>query len=370
MKNKKIGAVIVAGGMSSRMRDFKPLLPIGSKSMIETTVENYKQLGVEEIVVVTGYRSEDIEESLKEKNLNFIKNKHYNKTHMYDSVCLGLKELSEDTDYTFISPADSPFVQQFTLKKMVDEINISNHELIQPVYEGKDGHPIILKKEFFKIILEHDGTMGMQGVIKNNNKKCGKLSFVDQGIVMDADRPNDYFKILEYNEIKNCPTVEICEKIQKYFKIEDKVVLHSQKVTTVALDICEKLKKKGFKLNVNLLIAGGLLHDIGKGKVNHAKVGSKWLKSMGYEKLSDIVSEHMELKKIPKIPTEKEIIFLSDKLVKEDEIVTINERFENKKYLYEDNKKVLKIIERRKKQAKEVYKLIFNNYELDDYKNK
>ncbi len=364
MSNKKIGAVIVAGGMSSRMKDFKPLLPIGSKSMIETTVENYKQLGVGEIVVVTGYRSEDIEKILKRKNVSLIKNRDYDKTHMYDSVCIGLKELSGDIDYTFISPADSPLVQQFTLKKMIDEINISNYVLIQPVYVGKDGHPIILKKEFFRTILEHDGTMGIQGVIKNNNEKCGKLSFVDPGIVMDADRPKDYFKILEYNENKNCPTVEICEKIQKYFKIEEDIELHSQKVASLALDICEKLKKKGVNLNVNLLIAGGLLHDIGKGKVNHAKVGSRWLKSMGYKKLSDIVSEHIELKKIPEIPTEKEIIFLSDKLVKEDEIVKIDERFESKKYLYKDNKEALKTIEKRKKQSEEVYNLIFNKYGL------
>jgi len=364
MSNKKIGAVIVAGGMSSRMKDFKPLLPIGSKSMIETTVENYKQLGVGEIVVVTGYRSEDIEKTFKEKNINFIKNKHYNKTHMYDSVCIGLKELSGNIDYIFISPADSPLVQQFTLKKMIDEINISNYVLIQPVYEGKDGHPIILKKEFFRTILEHDGTMGIQGVIKNNKEKCGKLSFVDPGIVMDADRPKDYFKILEYNENKNCPTVEICEKIQKYFKIEEDIALHSQKVTTLALDIYEKLKKKGVKLNVNLLIAGGLLHDIGKGKVNHGKVGSRWLKSMGYKKLSDIVSEHMELKKISKVPTEKEVIFLSDKLVKEDKIVTIEKRFKNKQNLYDNNKNALITIKKRKNQAEAVYNLIFNKYGL------
>ncbi len=364
MRNKNIAALILAGGMSSRMKDFKPLLPIGSKSMIETTVENYKQLGVGEIIVVTGYRSEDIEKTFKENNLNFIKNKNYNKTHMYDSICLGLEELSEDIDNTFISPADSPFVQQFTLKKMIDVINISNHALIQSVYEGKEGHPIILKKDFSRRIQEHEGAMGMQGVIKNNKKKCGKISFVDPGIIMDADKPKDYFKILEYNEKKNCPTVDICEKIQKYFKIEEDVLLHSQKVTTLALDIYEKLKIKGVKLNVNLLMAGGLLHDIGKGKVNHAKVGSLWLKSMGYEKLSDIVSEHMELKKISKVPTEKEVIILSDKLVKEDKIVTIEKRFKNKQNLYDNNKNALITIKKRKNQAEAVYNLIFNKYGL------
>ena len=63
-KINKAGALIVAAGMSSRMNDFKPLMKIGRYSMIENAVINYKNSGIDEIIIVTGFRENDIKEKL------------------------------------------------------------------------------------------------------------------------------------------------------------------------------------------------------------------------------------------------------------------------------------------------------------------
>jgi CTP:molybdopterin cytidylyltransferase MocA len=52
----KTGAVIVAAGMSSRMHDFKPLLKIGSITIVQRIIATLQQAGVDLIVLVTGYR--------------------------------------------------------------------------------------------------------------------------------------------------------------------------------------------------------------------------------------------------------------------------------------------------------------------------
>lgn len=361
MSNIKIGAVIVAGGLSSRMNDFKPLLSIGNKTMIETVIENYRVIGVEEIVVVTGYRAGDIEEVLKESGISFVRNENYEKTHMFDSVCMGLKELSDKIDFTFVSPVDSPFVQQFTLKRMIDEMQRFNYRLIQPAYEGKNGHPLLLRKDFFSIMLEHDGSMGMQGAIARMGVGYGKISFVDPGIVLDSDRSNDYIRLLEYNENRDCPSIELCRKIQDYFNMTDAVKLHSDMVADVAINIIRNLSRKGILLNSNVIMAASLLHDIAKGRPRHAEVGAEWLMEMGYEEISKITAEHMELREIHSVPTEKEVVFLADKLVKEDRLVTIDERFLLKENLYKNDACVAKIIGKRKKQAEILHSIIFEN---------
>ena len=59
-------AVILAGGLGSRLRPFteiipKPLLPIGEKSVLEIQIYRLKKYGFDEIYLATNYKSEYIE---------------------------------------------------------------------------------------------------------------------------------------------------------------------------------------------------------------------------------------------------------------------------------------------------------------------
>jgi NDP-mannose synthase len=59
-------AVILAGGLGTRLRPFteiipKPLLPIGEKSVLEIQIERLKESGFDQIYLATNYKSEYIE---------------------------------------------------------------------------------------------------------------------------------------------------------------------------------------------------------------------------------------------------------------------------------------------------------------------
>lgn len=59
-------AVILAGGLGTRLRPFtdvipKPLLPIGEQSLMELQILNLQKHGVDEIFVATNYKSEFVE---------------------------------------------------------------------------------------------------------------------------------------------------------------------------------------------------------------------------------------------------------------------------------------------------------------------
>lgn len=59
-------AVILAGGLGTRLRPFtqiipKPLLPIGDKSVLEIQIEHLRKRGFDEIFLATNYKSEYIE---------------------------------------------------------------------------------------------------------------------------------------------------------------------------------------------------------------------------------------------------------------------------------------------------------------------
>jgi NDP-sugar pyrophosphorylase family protein len=59
-------AVILAGGLGTRLRPFteiipKPLLPIGEKAVLEIQIENLKKYGCNEVFLATNYKSDYIE---------------------------------------------------------------------------------------------------------------------------------------------------------------------------------------------------------------------------------------------------------------------------------------------------------------------
>lgn len=59
-------AVILAGGLGTRLRPFtevipKPLLPVGEKAILEIQIERFKKFGFDELFLATNYKSEFIE---------------------------------------------------------------------------------------------------------------------------------------------------------------------------------------------------------------------------------------------------------------------------------------------------------------------
>jgi CDP-glycerol glycerophosphotransferase (TagB/SpsB family)/choline kinase len=82
-------AIILAGGMAKRLRPVtnnlpKCLLNVGGKTIIDRQIENLLQEGVEEIILVTGFKSELLEQHIQlhhpSKNIRIIKNELYEST--------------------------------------------------------------------------------------------------------------------------------------------------------------------------------------------------------------------------------------------------------------------------------------------------
>lgn len=90
-------AVILAAGMASRLRpltDDRPkcLLTVGTRCLLQRTVDSIKAAGITELVVVTGYRGEMIREFITahygDMNVSFIDNADYKTTNNIYSLWL------------------------------------------------------------------------------------------------------------------------------------------------------------------------------------------------------------------------------------------------------------------------------------------
>jgi CTP:molybdopterin cytidylyltransferase MocA len=88
----KIGAIILAAGLSSRMGQFKPLEQIGERSLLGHCFQLFHDCGIRRITVVTGHRGEEISQACKGLKTKTVANSNY-LTGMFSSIQCGVKQI-------------------------------------------------------------------------------------------------------------------------------------------------------------------------------------------------------------------------------------------------------------------------------------
>tara|TARA_Y100000768_G_scaffold275659_1_gene211252 strand:+ start:1031 stop:1741 length:711 start_codon:yes stop_codon:yes gene_type:complete len=92
--------VLLAAGKSSRIfnniKKHKCLIGIRNKPIINHLIENSKKNNIDDISVITGFKSKVLKKKIKIKNINFIHNKYFSKYEMVYSIYLALKKINDD----------------------------------------------------------------------------------------------------------------------------------------------------------------------------------------------------------------------------------------------------------------------------------
>ena len=190
----KTGAVIVAAGMSTRMKQFKQMMKIGNLTMAERVIMSFRKAGIDDIVVVIGYRGDELKEALAYLNPVFIENKDYEHTQMFESAKLGLEHFLEGYDKALFCPVD---VTAFSIKTLEQVIKCKS-EIAVPRCKGRNGHPIAIKSSLIPGILSYQGERGLKGAMEASGVPIDYIEVDDMGSLMDADTVEDYERIVQF----------------------------------------------------------------------------------------------------------------------------------------------------------------------------
>ncbi|MCL1914914.1 MAG: nucleotidyltransferase family protein [Eubacteriaceae bacterium] len=189
----KLGAVILAAGRSSRMGSFKPMLPLGSSTIIETVINKLIGAGTCELVVVVGREADRLRSHLdRYEKIRYIENRDFASTDMFYSAKMGMDALSRTTEIHFFLPCDIPLFKPDTLEKMIYCYEETGAGIVTPVHGGKSGHPILIKRSMVADLLAYNGNDGLRGAIRNSGVKVETVEVDDIGVLLDADTPQDY----------------------------------------------------------------------------------------------------------------------------------------------------------------------------------
>lgn len=136
------------------------------------------------------------------------------------------------------------------------------------------------------------------------------------------------------NSLITIPGETECLDLLRKYRTPDHIIRHSQMVWEVGRFLGEGLVRENYDVDMPLLRASCLLHDIGKypcivsGARNHDVLGEQILEQEGLPNVGLIVSQHVVLRSQKNRPIREEhIVFYADKRVIHDEIVSLENRF-------------------------------------------
>jgi len=350
LKNKKnIAAIIPAAGLSSRMKDFKPLLPMGRQCILETTIDLFKQNGINDIFVVTGHRSEELEAIITNKAATPVHNPAF-RQGMFSTILTGVKQLKTDCHAFFLLPADIPAIRTHTIKEILRAYYSDKGKIIYPVFKGHRGHPPLISTQLLNAIINFNQGGGLRACLADFEKESMDINVCDRGILMDADTREDYHGVLKKHKSMAVPEVEECLCLLENSPLADeKIMAHCVKVAETAVKIATGLDQNAPLLDLPRIEAAALLHDIARKSPDHAGKGGEILKDMGFTDIADIVSSHMDLNTGPDTPlNEKEIVYFADKLVRGDQVLMdFEKRFKDKLNAWKGHPDAVKNIQAR-----------------------
>ena len=189
----EVAAIIISAGESTRMGRLKALLPWHGLPLIEYQIRNLLQAGIVQIIVVLGYRYEELSRHVKGLGVKYVVNHNY-KLGKTTSIKAGIGALKEEVSDILILSVDQPRPAPL-IYSLINTHKKAQALITSPRYGKRGGHPVIfsvkLRKEL-EAIDEKD--QGLRKIFDVRRSEVNEVCVEDSIIHLDLNTYEDYLK--------------------------------------------------------------------------------------------------------------------------------------------------------------------------------
>lgn len=195
---KKVGAIVLAAGMSKRMGQAKMILPYRGSTVLGTVLTALNSAGVTPLIAVTGGGWEMVEPVIRQQTfpVHIARNPHPDRTEMLDSLRIGMDSLPEDSYAFLIVLGDQPQIQPKIISRIIAEFNQSGAPLIVPSYQMRRGHPWLIGRTYWMELKTLGAQQTLRDFLRKHNDQIHYLEVDSSTILEDLDTPEDYQRAL------------------------------------------------------------------------------------------------------------------------------------------------------------------------------
>lgn len=253
-----IAALVVAAGRTARKVGFAPQKKVGTISAIERAVTVLQRADISRICVVCA--DSQTEKLVARRNVVFLRSS--SGAQMFDCIKQGLGYLRDRCDAALIVPVDLALCSVQTVRALA----AARGSVCVPAYQGRNGHPILLRGDCFDTLCAYAGPGGLGGAIYHAGLDRTAVPVDDAGILEDVQRTPEARRLPGTQELqKLCPEVEItlCKE-QPFFGPQTLQLLRLTQETGSLLAACRRVgvsysKGRGMIAAAEAQLGGALL---------------------------------------------------------------------------------------------------------------
>lgn len=184
-----------AAGLSSRMGDWKLMLPYRDGVILDASIDN--ALGFcSRVILVGGYRFEELAARYHDReHVTVLYNPEY-QLGMFRSIQVGVAEVR--SEHFFITHGDMPCISPQIYRTMWQQ---RSDATLFPGHPDQPGHPVLLHKTIIPSVLAASPQGSMRQLITEG--AVHYLSLTEDAIWRDIDTPKAYQALLHNLPLKN-----------------------------------------------------------------------------------------------------------------------------------------------------------------------
>ena len=185
---KRFGAVVLGGGLSSRMNTNKLLSRWKDDQLvIDPVLRLLNEAEFDEKVFVGAQDFAEICQRLP-AGVTAVRNPNP-EYGLSSSLKLALDKLG-DVDAAVIFLGDMPLVNEDTVAALMEAFDpTGGSAMLYPVCEGKRGNPVLIGRRFFDELAELTGDQGARVLIDRYPHMIKEVAVNDRGTLIDIDDP-------------------------------------------------------------------------------------------------------------------------------------------------------------------------------------
>ncbi len=189
----KVAAIVLAAGESRRMGRAKLTLPYGSdgRTIVETVVMVIQATPVYPITVVLGANWKEIQFVLSDLGVELSVNPNP-ELGMLSSARWALSHLEDTVDAYMFVLGDQPQIETRIVERILEMAEYSDKGIVLPEYNGKRGHPLLIRARYKGEILRLPDTGGLNQLLQAHPDDIEEVPVDTDSILRDIDTPADY----------------------------------------------------------------------------------------------------------------------------------------------------------------------------------